>query len=208
MPVVVIASAKGGVGKSTLATNVAGFWAHAGVPVLLGDVDPQQSAQLWLSQRPSHVPPVTPWSVRPHYIVRPHDDAQAAVLDTPAGLDSGRLRSAMRVADAVLVPMQAGLFDRAATEAFLQILQEIQDYRSFQIGLVGMRMASRTLATAQLEEYLQGLGLPVVAMLRQTQNYVQLAAQGLSIFDAAPSRVRKDLAQWQGLGAWLEALRD
>lgn len=204
MPVIIIASPKGGVGKSTLATNVAGYWASAGQTPLLGDVDPQQSTQSWLERRPDHAPQIELWPVRPHYIVRPSDETRRAVLDTPAGLDSGRLRSAVRVADAVLVPLQPGVFDMAATAAFLDTLQEMQDYRSFKIGLVGMRVDARTQAAKQLQEFLQELGPPVVALLRQTQNYVQMAARGLSIFDGAPSRMSKDLEQWQDLGQWLD----
>lgn len=206
MPVVVIASPKGGVGKSTLATNVAGYWASTGQAPLLGDVDPQQSSLLWLQQRPDTAAAIEHWPVRPHYIVRPSDEARPAVLDTPAGLDSGRLRSAVRVADAVLVPLQPGLFDMAATSAFLDTLLEMQEYRSFRVGLVGMRVDARTQAAEQLQEFLQELGQPVVALLRQTQNYVQMAARGLSIFDGAPSRMRKDLEQWQELGSWLDAV--
>lgn len=204
MPVIVIASPKGGVGKSTLATNVAGYWASAGQSVLLGDVDPQQSSQQWLERRPEQAPQIELWPVRPHYIVRPSDEARPAVLDTPAGLDSGRLRSAVRVADAVLVPLQPGVFDMAATSDFISVLQEMQDYRSFRIGLVGMRVDARTQAAEQLQAFLQDLATPTVALLRQTQNYVQMAARGLSIFDGAPSRVRKDLEQWQPLGRWLD----
>lgn len=204
MPVVVIASPKGGVGKSTLAVNVAAYWASAGRSVLLGDVDPQQSSRLWLEQRPDHAPRIELWPVRPHYIVRPSDETRPAVLDTPAGLDSGRLRSAVRVADAVLVPLQPGPFDRMATSDFIGVLQEMQDYRSFHIGLVGMRVDERTQAAEQLQTFLQELDPPVVTLLRQTQNYVQLAARGLSIFDGTPSRVRKDRVQWQPLCRWLD----
>jgi len=206
VPVVIIASPKGGVGKSTLATNVAGYWASAGRIPLLGDVDPQQSTQWWLQQRPAHLPQIELWPVRPHYIVRPSDETRHAVLDTPAGLDSGRLRSAVRVADAVLVPLQPGLFDMTATSDFIDVLQEMQGYRSFSIGLVGMRVDARTQAAGQLQAFLQELAPPTVALLRQTQNYVQLAARGLSIFDGAPSRVRKDLAQWQPLGQWIDQI--
>lgn len=207
MPVVVIASPKGGVGKSTLATNVAGYWASTGQVPLLGDVDPQQSSLLWLQQRPEAAAAIEHWPVRPHYIVRPSDESRPAVLDTPAGLDSGRLRSAVRVADAVLVPLQPGLFDMAATSVFLETLQEMQGYRSFAIGLVGMRVDARTQAADQLQAFLQELAQPVVGVFRQTQNYVQMASRGLTIFDAAPSRVRKDLEQWRSLGKWLDKVQ-
>ena len=49
MPIVVVANPKGGVGKSTLSTNVAGYFARQGHHVMLGDIDRQQSSALWLN---------------------------------------------------------------------------------------------------------------------------------------------------------------
>ena len=72
------------------------------------------------------------------------------------------------------------------------------------IGLVGMRVDERTIAADQLRQFTEGLGLPVLATLRPTQNYVYLAARGLTIFDVAPGRVQRDLAQWLGICQWLE----
>ena len=92
MPVVVIANPKGGVGKSTLATNVAGYYASRGHAVMLGDVDRQQSARLWLGLRPEAARPISTWDVQRDFIVRPPKGTTHVVLDTPAGLHGSKLK--------------------------------------------------------------------------------------------------------------------
>ena len=73
-----------------------------------------------------------------------------------------------------------------------------------QIGIVGMRVDARTLAADKLQEFVQSLGLPMVGTLRDTQNFVHLAAHGLTLFDVAPGKVARDLEQWQPIAAWLD----
>ena len=57
----------------------------------------------------------------------------------------------------------------------------------------------------RVDDYLATLPVPVVGWLRDTQNYVQLAAHGLTLWDVAPSRVERDLEQWQPLVEWVRA---
>ena len=204
MPVVVIANPKGGVGKSTLASNVAGYWASRGHAVMLGDVDRQQSARLWLGLRPAAARPITAWDVQRDFIVRPPRGTTHLVLDTPAGLRGLQLKDALRLADRVLVPLQPSIFDIYATREFIDELRELKGAAPQRIGLVGMRVDERTLAAEQLRQFTHDLGLPVLAQLRPTQNYVHLAARGLTLFDVAPGRVQRDLEQWQGLCRWLD----
>ena len=204
MPVVVIANPKGGVGKSTLATNVAGYWASQGHAVMLGDVDRQQSARLWLGLRPEAARPISTWDVQRDFIVRPPKGTTHVVLDTPAGLHGSKLKEVLRIADKVLVPLQPSIFDIYATREFVDHLVEAKGADKRDIGLVGMRVDERTIAADQLRQFTEGLGLPVLGTLRPTQNYVYLAARGLTIFDVAPGRVQRDLAQWQGICQWLD----
>ena len=204
MPVIVIANPKGGVGKSTLATNVAGALASGGRAVMLGDVDRQQSSRQWLGLRPASLPLVQGWDVSPDNVVRPPKGVTHVVLDTPAGLHGKRFEAVMKLADKVLVPLQPSLFDIQATHAFVQQLLAHPRSRDVMLGLVAMRARDHTLSHDQLEHYLATLPVPVVAWLRDTQNYVQLAARGMTIWDAAPSRVERDLEQWQPLLRWLE----
>ncbi|MBL8324789.1 MAG: ParA family protein [Rubrivivax sp.] len=203
MPVIVIANPKGGVGKSTLATNVAGCLAAAGHAVMLGDVDRQQSARQWLALRPPQAAPIRGWDVAADDIVRPPKGTTHVVLDTPAGLHGKRLDAVLRIADRLLVPLQASLFDIQATHAFVQQLREHKRFQGLDVALVGNRVREQTRAYEQLHRYVQTLPVPVLAWLRETQNYVQLAANGLTLFDVAPSRVERDLEQWAPLAAWL-----
>ncbi len=205
MPVVVVANPKGGVGKSTLSTNVAGYLASLGHRVMLGDADRQQSSALWLRLRPDMARPIQTWSVSQDLIARPPRDATHVVLDTPAGLHGSRFKQVLKLADKVLVPLQPSIFDIYATRAFLDELAESRHVDRLQVGIVGMRVDARTIAADKLHEFVDGLGLPVLGYLRDTQNYIHLAARGLTLFDVAPSRVEKDLQQWQGICEWLRS---
>lgn len=204
MTVVVVANPKGGVGKSTTATQVAGYWAGQGHRVMLGDVDRQQSSKLWLGLRPGAARGIGTWATSADQVLKPPKGTTHVVLDTPAGLHGKRLTEVMRQADKVLIPLQPSIFDIYATRDFVDQLLERRKVARLDIGVVGMRVDARTRAAAQLEAFVETLGLPVLGYLRDTQNYVQLAARGLSLFDVAPQRVARDLAQWQPICGWLD----
>ncbi len=204
MPVIAIANPKGGVGKSTLATNLAGALAWQGHAVMLGDLDRQQSARQWLGLRPPGLPAITGWEMRESTgQVRPPKGTTHVVIDTPAGLHGKKLHALLGLVDLILVPMQASLFDIQATHAFLADLKDHPKAAKVRVGLVGMRVKDHTIARERLQEFVATLPAPMVAAIRDTQNYVHLAAHGLTLWDVAPSRVERDLAQWEPLLAWL-----
>ncbi|WP_457334281.1 nucleotide-binding protein [Rhizobacter sp. P5_C2] len=205
MPVIVVANPKGGVGKSTLSTHIAGYLAQAGHAVMLGDVDRQQSARTWLSLRPANLPVITGWDLAHDEIVRPPKGTTHAVLDTPAGLHGKRLDEVMKLADKVLVPLQPSIFDIHATHAFVRELLSRRRGDKVTIAIVGMRVRDGTISADQLRSFLETLQVPLIGFLRDTQNYVHLAARGLSLWDVAPSRVERDIEQWQPLIQWLDA---
>lgn len=204
MPIVVVANPKGGVGKSTLSTNVAGYFARQGHHVMLGDIDRQQSSGLWLKLRPPQARPIHTWEISHDLIARPPKEATHVVLDTPAGLHGWRFKDVLKLANKVIVPLQPSIFDIYATRAFLDELAETRRASKLDVGIVGMRVDPRTIAADKLAEFVGGLGLPVLGYLRDTQNYIHLAARGLTLFDVAPGRVEKDLLQWEGICRWLD----
>lgn len=204
MPIVVVANPKGGVGKSTLSTNVAGYFARQGHHVMLGDIDRQQSSGLWLNLRPPQARPIHTWEISHDLIARPPKEATHVVLDTPAGLHGWRFKDVLKLANKVIVPLQPSIFDIYATRAFLDELAETRRASKLDVGIVGMRVDPRTIAADKLAEFVGGLGLPVLGYLRDTQNYIHLAARGLTLFDVAPGRVEKDLQQWEGICRWLD----
>lgn len=201
MPVVAIVNPKGGVGKSTFATNLAGYFASQGHKVMLGDADKQQSSRTWLSLRPANLPAISAWEIQDGHIAKPPKGTTHIVLDTPAGLSGSKLDAVLKLADKVIVPLQPSIFDILATEDFLKKLNKRD--KNYQLAVLGMRVNGRSRASDQLAHYVGQLGLPVLAYLRDTQNYIQLAAHGATLWDVAPSRVEKDIAQWQDVITWV-----
>ena len=204
MPVVVIANPKGGVGKTTLATNLAGYFASKGHAVMLGDADRQQSSKLWLGLRPPAARPISTWDITADLIAKPPRGTTHVVLDTPGGLHGWRFNDIIKLADKIIVPLQPSVFDIFATRAFLDQLAEHRRVGKVQLGIVGMRVDSRTIAADKLRSFVDSLNLPVLSMVRDTQNYIHLAARGLTLFDVAPGRVEKDLEQWKNICEWLD----
>lgn len=203
MPVIVVANPKGGVGKSTISTNIAGYYASRGHSVMLGDVDVQQSSRLWLQLRPPQARAIQSWDIDADNIAKPPKGVTHVVLDTPAGLHGKRLREVLKRADRIVVPLQASVFDVFATRAFLDELAASRKAVDVPVALVGMRVHERTLSADKLRAMADQLGWPLITMLRDTQNYVHLAASGLTVFDVAQGKVERDLAQWAPLVAWL-----
>ena len=203
--VVVVMNPKGGVGKSTLATNLAGYYANRGKNVMLGDVDKQQSARMWLKLRPPEAAPIQGWDVERGKPAKPPREATHVVLDTPAGLSDKLLDQVIKPAKRVIIPLQASMLDILATKGFLEQLARDKAVHGSDalIGVVGMRVDSRTRAFDELQRFLEGLGLPVLGYIRHTQNYVYLAARGLTLFDVAPGRVQQDLEQWAPILKWV-----
>jgi chromosome partitioning protein len=140
MPVVVVANPKGGVGKSTLSTNLAGALAHRGRTVMLGDVDRQQTSRRWLALRPGTLASIGSWDISPDGMARPPRGTTHVVLDTPAGLHGAALDRVLGIADFVIVPLQPSLFDIQATHDFIGELLAHRRRDRVKVGIVGMRL--------------------------------------------------------------------
>lgn len=199
---ILVANPKGGSGKTTLATNLAGYFAALNYRVVLSDLDRQQSSTYWLQRRAGDLPK----------IVGHHPKAKAVsyepnwvVADSPGGFRDEKLSEAVKLADCIIVPVQPSAFDMGATQDFLDLLNEekaIRKQKTF-VALVGMRVNSRTNSATKLTEFMEQTGFPVLTNLRNAQVYITAAEQGLSLFDMRPSLVAQDLAQWQPLLNWI-----
>jgi len=202
MKSVLIANPKGGSGKTTLATNLAGYFATRGRRVMLSDLDRQQSSTQWLQRRPYKLPLIHAHNPRSK---APVFEPEWLVTDSPAGFRDEKLSDAVKRADCVIVPLQPSAFDIGATRDFLDVLAEekaIRKKKTF-VALVGMRVDSRTHSAAGLAEFMKQTGFPVLTCLRNAQVYALAAEQGASLFDIRPSLVARDLQQWSPLLHWV-----
>jgi chromosome partitioning protein len=204
MQTIVVANPKGGSGKTTLATHVAGWLAGKRHRVALQDLDPQRSSAEWLTRRPALFPIFgVPPAAKSREVKA--NGAQWLVVDTPAGLHGEGLREAIRRADVMLVPLAPSAFDMVATRHFLQSIHECKAVREGElvIGIVAIRVDARTLSAAELDAFLETFEFPVVAHLRDTQVYVHCARDGASVFDLPRSRGELDWEQWRPLTRWI-----
>lgn len=204
MPVVVVVNPKGGVGKSTVSTNVAGYFASKGAQVMLGDVDKQQTSRWWLEHRPANANPIHPWDIDDDHKLKVPKGVTHVVLDTPAGLEGKALKEVLKLATKAIVPLQASVFDMHATHEFLHALADYKKAARIDIGLLAMRVKDNTHSFQHLQDFCKELPFPLLGAVRDTQNYVHLAAQGLTLFDVTPGRVQRDLQQWEPITRWLD----
>ena len=195
MPTVALVSRKGGCGKSTLATNIAAYFARRGVPITLGDLDHQQSMRVWLKRRPSAAPAITGWVGDTNGHVRPPVD----------GLHGLGLAKVAMVADAILIPVAGSVFDReSASDCWheLRTHPRVVSGRC-QVSAIGMRFDRRTPVEVVAIDWAASINLPWLCSLRSSQIYVRAVENGLSIFDMPPSVTATDRAEWQPLLQWL-----
>ena len=208
MRAILVVNPKGGCGKTTLATNLAGYLARQNQRVVMWDLDQQKSSLNWLALRSSELPTITRLGLErgeaSQSIMEKND---WLVLDSPAGIHGKNLSHALKLAHKILVPIQPSVFDMVTTRDFIDRLMEektIQRHKAF-IGIVGMRVDPRTRAASTLERFLSQYNLPILAYLRDTMVYVNSAFNGKSIFDLPFHQAERDLMQWQPLTKWLKA---
>jgi chromosome partitioning protein len=205
MRTILVANPKGGSGKTTLATNIAGWLAGKRQRVVLADHDPQRSATEWLERRPALFPPIIGLAPDGRKKDVKGFDPQWLVVDTPAGLHGDDLADAVRRADIMLVPVSPSAFDIAATRHFLAAISELKAVKrgALALGLVAMRFDARTTSAGELDAFLKAAHHPLVAHLRDTQVYVHCARDGASVFDLPRSRGEHDWEQWRPLTRWI-----
>lgn len=201
---VLVANPKGGAGKTTLATNLSGYFANSGEKTTLCDLDRQQSALRWMAFRDAALPPLTGYFAGNQIGASLPKEADWVVVDAPAGLQGYKLTDYLRAVDKVIVPLVPSIFDMAATEDFLNSIRTEMRGQRAKVAIVAMRVDPRTKAASMLEEFLTHFDLPIVAYLRNTQNYVNVAAAGATIFDPPRAKHRRDVEQWSKLVEWLK----
>lgn len=205
MQTILVANPKGGSGKTTLATNIAGWLAGKRQRVGLQDADPQGSSTQWLARRPNLFPSIAGFDADAGKKEMKDVGVEWLVVDSAAGTRGDALRDAVRRADAMVVPVSPSLFDMAATADFLSAISDYKSVREggLAVALVAMRVDSRTRAAGELDEFLKQFDFPVVTHLRDTQVYVYCARDGYSVFDLPRSRGEQDWEQWRPLTRWL-----
>jgi chromosome partitioning protein len=214
---IVILNPKGGSGKTTVASNLAACFAASGHRPALLDLDPQGSSTRWLRKRSENQPPIhgiaafeRSANVTRSWQLRIPAECTTVIVDTPAALTAQSLPEITRGADAVLVPVMPSEIDIHATaKCIADLLLVAKIHRSERrIGIIANRMKPKTLISQSLLRFLHSLDIPLVATLRDTQNYVRSAQLGVGVYEMPRWQVYQDLGQWDQLTLWLSGRRN
>lgn len=209
MRTILILNAKGGCGKTTLATHVACHYANEGQEVVLADFDPQRGSIDWLAARDSRYPTITGLDAVDHGLRHLPKSAEVLVLDAPARLHGSELSEFLRRAQTVIVPILPSPVDMRAASRFLDELSNTSPMKKkeVRVGLVANRVNEHTKVAGEFRDWLARRREPFLGQLRETQNYVKAASLGISVFELPPYLAWYDWAQWEPIVRWLGSRR-
>jgi len=204
-----VMNAKGGCGKSTLATNIAAYFANEGYGVALADYDPQQSGLDWIERRPDNRAKIAGVAGFKDGLKRAPRQVDFVIIDAPARSHGKELAELVRHAETIVVPVLPSTIDMQAAERFIKELKAVGkvERKQAKIGVVANRVREYTLIYEELDEYLTAMKVPYLASLREAQNYVRAYTRGLGIFELPEYLAWPDWEQWEPLTKWLRSVR-
>lgn len=206
---IMVLNAKGGCGKSTLATNIASYFATQGAAVALADYDPQRSSLDWLARRPENRATITAVAGFEDGLRHAPRNADFLIIDAPARSHDAELVDLVKHAETIVVPVLPSTIDMQATTTFLEELKGVGKIakKKAKVAVVANRVRDNTLIFDDLDEYLTKAKVPYVAALREAQNYVRAYTRGLGIFELPEYLAWPDWDEWEPLTAWLRSKR-
>ncbi|MDH4108066.1 MAG: AAA family ATPase [Gammaproteobacteria bacterium] len=211
---IVILNPKGGCGKTTLATNIASFYAKQGPMPALMDCDPQGSSMRWLDKREAAQPPIhgiaaykKSMQATRSWQLRVPNETKNLIVDSPASLTHDDLRALTGDATSILVPVLPSSIDiHAASRAVADLLLVAKvDRRDNKLAVVANRTRQNTKSFDKLMRFLSSLGIPIIAVMRDSQNFVHASEEGVGIVDMPGYKVQKDLDELQKVIDWLDS---
>jgi chromosome partitioning protein len=210
---VLVANAKGGCGKTTMATNLASYFATQGEQTAIVDYDPQGSSMDWLSARDPHLAKINGVAAFKHqtssstrsYNLRVPSTTSRIVFDTPAGLSGHTLSDMIQASDFIIIPVIPSAIDIRAATGFIRDVLLSRAYRTNkkEIAVVANRVKKNTIIYQKLERFLNSLNIPFITSFRDTQHYVRASEHGLGLADF-DQRDNKDTLEWQPMLEWIE----
>jgi len=211
---IIVTNAKGGCGKTTIATNIASHYARQGKTVRLFDHDTQGSSLSWIARRPQDAMPVVGVDASRNYDhrltrswqLRVPPETDVALIDSPAGTDITELTTLFQQNDSLLIPVLPSPIDIHATAHFIKELLTTGGARKrmIRLAVIANRVRKNTLMYHSLERFLFSLNIPFISSLRDTQLYAKAIEMGLGVQEVPSARNKPDREQWAPIFRWLE----
>jgi chromosome partitioning protein len=210
---IVVLNPKGGSGKTTLATNLASYFASRQQPTVLMDFDPQGSSMRWVKKRQATQPPIHAIAAfekdsrtTRSFQLRVPENTTYVIVDTPAAIEARNLPEVTKEADKILVPVLPSDIDIHTCSRVIRDLLLVAKVRreDDRLGVIANRVRRNTLTYQSLIRFLQTLGIPIVATIRDSQNYVRAAELGIGVHEMKSYVAQDDVEQWRPLVEWLD----
>ena len=199
---ILVVNPKGGCGKTTIATNLAGYYAHKDIPVSLVDLDQHRSSFQWAKSRPADA-----GKIEIHTEIAQDYSTKRVIYDCPAQIHLGLTTDLINMSDIIIMPINPSIIDHRTAFKFIfdvRGLIRANLCKKINIGLVANRTDAKFKSYTEVEKFAKIMKTPVVASLRDSQNYVSAAKAGLSIFEMQSQQIRVDKEQWRSLYYWAE----
>ncbi len=211
---IVVMNPKGGSGKTTIAINLASYFASRQLTPVLMDFDPQGSSIRWVRKRQPPQPAVygiaafekADGRTTRTFQLRIPEKSSHVIVDTPAAIESREMPEITKDADKILVPVLPSDIDIHACSRCIRDLLLVAKIRreDDRIGVIANRIRRNTLTYQTLIRFLQTLGIPIVATIRDSQNYVRAAELGIGVHEMKSYLAAEDVEQWAPLIEWLD----
>jgi len=205
---ILVVNPKGGCGKTTIATNLATYYAVWDTPTALVDLDPQQSSMEWLRVRPKDENPIQGFNGLKGKIY-PDANTERVIYDAPARTDSAKVARLIKLVDVVIIPVLPSAIDMRVAASFVaDIITRVRaNNTNALIGVVANRTQKNYQSYAALLRFLKKLDVPFVGALRNSQNYIKAADTGVGIFEMSLADAKIDMKEWEPIIKWLEGKR-
>ena len=199
---ILVVNPKGGCGKTTIATNLAGYYAQKDIPVSLVDLDRQKSSYQWVKSRPKDAGKIDLYTDLDAEI-----STKRVIYDCPAQIHIGLTTDLINKSDVIVMPINPSIIDHRAAFKFIFDIRGLiraDVCKNIQIGLVANRSNTKFKSYSEVERFSNMMQTPIISSLRSSQNYVSAAEKGLSIFELPNHQTRIDREQWRSLNYWAE----
>jgi chromosome partitioning protein len=212
MNTTLVVNAKGGVGKTTITTNLASYFAARDIPTTIADFDPQGSSLNWLAQRSSDARKICGADLSTRHgtglqsgrrqIPR---ETQQLIIDAPAGPSRLLLQDLLARTQSILIPVAPSSIDVHATANFIKELLLVGHvrFRNIRVAVVANRVRSGKPVYAPLERFVASLGIVFLGRVSDSDTYVEAAETGLGIFDLPADTCSAELREFQPIVRWV-----
>jgi len=203
---------KGGSGKTTVATNLASYFAANAIATAMMDYDPQGSTMNWLRVRPPSARKIHGANAAPQKTglrtLGMHVPAgtQQLIIDAPAGTAGLVLQEMLARAHCILIPVAPSAIDIHATANFIRDLLLTGKIRAnnIRLGVVANRVRKSNPVYEPLERFLKALNLPLLARVSDSEVFVTAAETGLGIFEMDFAASATERGQFQPVAEWVD----